>query len=38
MTVTVTKIEGIDTERAKIRATHTPDDARAFCVEYSNDR
>ena len=38
MTVTVRRVSGIGTDHARMEVEHTAADARAFCVEYSNDR
>ena len=38
MEVTVVRMEGIGSADAVIHVKHTPANARAFCVEYSNDR
>lgn len=37
MHLTTVSKEGIGTAHAVIRVKHTPKDAKAFCVEYSND-
>ena len=37
MQVTVVGVSGIGTRTAVVRVRHTPEDAKAFCVEYSND-
>ena len=38
MTVTVRHVSGIGTDHARIEVEHTPADAKAFCIEYENDR
>lgn len=38
MEVTITGMEGIGSASAVIRVKHTPENAREFCVQYSNDR
>lgn len=37
MQVTVVGVSGIGTRDAVVRVRHTPENAKAFCVEYSND-
>lgn len=38
MNVTITSLSGIGTPNAVIRVKHTRENAREFCVEYSDDR
>lgn len=38
MEVTVTAVEGIGTDRAVIHVRHTRENAREFCVGYSDDK
>lgn len=38
MQVSVVGVENLGTERAVIHIEHRPEDARKFCIEYSNDR
>lgn len=38
MNVTITSLSGIGTSNAVVRIKHTRENAREFCVEYSQDR